>query len=266
MEIITRAEARERGLTRFFTGLVCKHGHIVERLTSNGGCIECIRDRRNLSDSRRRVAINEKMREYRAKNADKIRAYDRARRPPKGRTQLPPINDRRRDRYRDNPNKIKQAAVQRYRLHRDSILESRRSARIANRQEINAKRRVAYANNAERVRLWHVNRRKTDPVAALSHRIRTLVRGAFVRTGYRKSYKTEQILGCSIAQFAAHIERQFVPGMTWENRASWHIDHIVPLSTAASEDDVLSLNHFTNLRPMWAQDNLAKGDKITHLL
>ena len=266
MEIITRAEARERGLTRFFTGLVCKNDHTSERLTSNGGCVECIRDRRVLAESRRRDVINQKMREYRAKNAEKMRAYDRSRRQPKGRIQLPPINERRRDAYRDSPDKRKQASSDYYYLHRDSILQSKRLERIANQQEINAKQRAAYARNPERVRLWNINRRRGDPAVALSHRIRTLIRGAFIRTGYRKSYKTEQILGCSIIEFRAHLERQFLTGMTWENRHLWHIDHIVPLATAKSESDVLSLNHFTNLRPLWAKDNLTKRAKITHLI
>ena len=64
----------------------------------------------------------------------------------------------------------------------------------------------------------------------------------------------------------AHIERQFLRGMNWENRDKWHIDHIVPLATAKSEAEVLALNHFTNLRPIWSRDNLSKGAKQTHLL
>lgn len=78
--------------------------------------------------------------------------------------------------------------------------------------------------------------------------------------------KTASILGCSWAEFAAHIERQFLPGMTWQNRGEWHIDHIVALATAKTEADVLALNHFTNLRPMWGPDNFKKGAKQTHLI
>ncbi len=54
--------------------------------------------------------------------------------------------------------------------------------------------------------------------------------------------------------------------MSWENRALWHIDHIVAMATAVTEADVLALNHFTNLRPLWGVDNLKKGAKQTHLL
>lgn len=109
-------------------------------------------------------------------------------------------------------------------------------------------------------------RRDTDPVYALTARTRSLVSGAFRRQGLRKAEKTEVILGCSIEAFAAHIERQFLPGMTWVNRALWHIDHIVALATAVTEEDVIALNHFTNLRPLWKPDNLTKRDKALFLL
>lgn len=54
--------------------------------------------------------------------------------------------------------------------------------------------------------------------------------------------------------------------MTWANRHLWHIDHIVPMATATTEAEAIALNHFTNLRPVWGADNLAKGAKQTHLL
>lgn len=64
----------------------------------------------------------------------------------------------------------------------------------------------------------------------------------------------------------AHIERQFVRGMSWKNRTKWHIDHIVPISSAATEAEVIALNHFTNLRPVWRRVNLAKSNAVTHLI
>lgn len=54
--------------------------------------------------------------------------------------------------------------------------------------------------------------------------------------------------------------------MTWENRSEWHLDHIVPLATATTAEEVAALNHFTNFRPLWALDNMLKSDNVTHLI
>ena len=50
--------------------------------------------------------------------------------------------------------------------------------------------------------------------------------------------------------------------MSWENHGKWHIDHIIPLSTANTEEDILNLCHYTNLQPLWAEDNIKKSNKI----
>lgn len=69
-------------------------------------------------------------------------------------------------------------------------------------------------------------------------------------------------LGCSKPTFIKHMESQFRDGMTWENRGKWHMDHIIPLSTAKTSEDIKKLWHYENLQPLWAEENLAKGDKL----
>lgn len=101
---------------------------------------------------------------------------------------------------------------------------------------------------------------------SFANRVRSLIAGAIERGKASKTGRTEEILGCSFSEFRAHIERQFLPGMGWDNRAAWHIDHIVPIASARHCAEVMALNHFTNLRPLWARDNLKKSDHITHLL
>ena len=75
---------------------------------------------------------------------------------------------------------------------------------------------------------------------------------------------TFNIVGCTPIELKEHIEKQFLEGMTWENYGfrGWHIDHIIPLASVDSNDDVYRLSHYTNLQPMWASDNYKKGDKI----
>ncbi|MNP21719.1 hypothetical protein D3C76_1143500 [compost metagenome] len=86
--------------------------------------------------------------------------------------------------------------------------------------------------------------------------------------GYKKSTKTEALLGCSFEEFKAFLEAKFLPGMTWENRGidGWHIDHVIPLSSARDRDEMERLCHFTNMQPLWAADNHSKGAKMPHEL
>ena len=79
---------------------------------------------------------------------------------------------------------------------------------------------------------------------------------------FSKKNKTENILGCTYQEFFTHIESQFLNGMSWENRSKWEIDHIIPLAKAKTEEEILRLNHHTNLRPLWTSDNRKKGSKI----
>jgi hypothetical protein len=109
-------------------------------------------------------------------------------------------------------------------------------------------------------------RRKNDPLFTLIGRIRSRLNQSLRTNGYTKRSKTQEIIGCSWEFLKGYIERQFVDGMTWENRSEWHIDHIIPISSAKTEEDVIKLSHYTNLRPLWAADNLRKSNKLETLL
>jgi hypothetical protein len=105
-------------------------------------------------------------------------------------------------------------------------------------------------------------RYKNDPLCAMEKRLRGRVYSAFKAKGLRKSSKTEKLLGCTYAEFRAHVEAQFLPGMTWENRHLWHIDHYVPCDAADTSEDMERLFHFTNLHPLWGPENQSKSAKI----
>lgn len=124
-------------------------------------------------------------------------------------------------------------------------------------------------------------RYKIDPQFNLKQRLRAhfrrtrqgikcaeLLRGAIVRGG--KSPKAEAFLGYTVSELRKHIERQFVRGMTWERFCGGeiHIDHIVPLSSfdLSSADGLRAAWALSNLRPLWARDNIAKAARRTHLL
>ncbi len=87
-----------------------------------------------------------------------------------------------------------------------------------------------------------------------------------IRSGYKTKSKANNLIGCSYEQVVKHIEKQFLKGMSWENKHLWHIDHIIPIANAKTIDEVIKLSHFTNLRPMWAKDNIRKKDKNLFLI
>lgn len=115
---------------------------------------------------------------------------------------------------------------------------------------------------------YRLNRFKTDPLYALQMTCRRRILCAMAKGGYKKSTKTEKMLGCSFDEFKVYLESKFEPGMTWENRGlyGWHIDHIVPLSSAKDQDELEKLCHYTNMQPLWAKENYSKGSKLPHEL
>lgn len=100
-----------------------------------------------------------------------------------------------------------------------------------------------------------------DPLFKLKVHCRSMISTAFSRKNFTKRSKTQNIVGCSFEELKRHIESQFKSGMNWENHGEWHIDHIMPLSMAKTEDEMIRLNHYRNLRPIWAKENLVKGHK-----
>ena len=80
--------------------------------------------------------------------------------------------------------------------------------------------------------------------------------------GFKKSARAHQILGCTYEEFKTYIEVRFLEGMTWENYSMWEYDHIIPISSALSEEDCIRLNHYTNFQPLWKKDNMKKSNTI----
>jgi len=98
----------------------------------------------------------------------------------------------------------------------------------------------------------------------LLSRLRNNMRGLIRRVSpTAKRLPSKKILGYSAKDLCAHIESQFEPGMSWQNRGAWHIDHIKSVSSFFNEGitDPKIINALSNLRPLWAQDNLNKGAK-----
>lgn len=105
-------------------------------------------------------------------------------------------------------------------------------------------------------------RYRQDPLYRLKDNIVTLIANAFARRAYSKDSRTHEILGCSYSDFCTHIESQFAVGMSWNNRELWHLDHRVPVSLAATREELLLLNRWDNFQPLWSAYNQTKSTTV----
>lgn len=180
-----RRRAKINGEKRYFTGNPCPKGHVAERMTSSGRCVEC-------------------------NSIDKI-------------------------------------------INRDKILAQ--SKEYMRRPETRAKRRA-----------YRLKRLEGRPDLVLLARMRAMLRACL--TGSVKGVRGR--LGYTTDELKAHLERQFLKGMTWENMGEWEIDHIIPVShfkfTSTDDPDFWLCWSLSNLRPLWRSDNRKKSNIRTHLI
>jgi len=129
--------------------------------------------------------------------------------------------------------------------------------------ENNPNKRKEYRENYKpRKHEQRKERREFDPIFSLINNVRSRLYKYLTKLDITKKNKTFSIVGCNPLQLKEHLEKQFTNGMCWENRNEWHIDHIIPLSSAKTEDELYKLCHYKNLQPLWAIDNIKKGKKI----
>jgi hypothetical protein len=105
-------------------------------------------------------------------------------------------------------------------------------------------------------------RTETDPTYNLVNRMRCRLWKYLKIHKIYKNNSTFEIIGCTPSELKEHIEKQFIDDMNWDNKGNWHIDHIIPLSSAKTEVELMKLFHFSNLQPLWASDNIKKSNKI----
>lgn len=191
------------------------------------------RESQRLYRERNREQINarnrEYMREYSKRNKEKISEYQKLY-------------------YQENSEKVRARVAEYKKTHKVQVDEYNERYRESHSKE-----------HAE-----YIKKRRADPTYKLICATRNLLNNAFnKRCKVGKTKRAEEILGCSIDFFIEHLKSQFKEGMTVDNHGEWHIDHIVPLSTAKTEEDVIRLNHYTNLQPLWAAENLQKRNRTS---
>lgn len=155
--------------------------------------------------------------------------------------------------------------------NRERLLEYDRLRNAARRQdpEYVAKHKILKevwkeANKEKKLatdRAYENRRRKTDIQWRLRKNLRHRLRKAML--GKTTGVSAVRDLGISIEEFKEYLEKKFTEGMSWENYGAWHIDHIEPLVSfdLSNEEQVRKACHYTNLQPLWAEDNIRKGGK-----
>ena len=137
--------------------------------------------------------------------------------------------------------------------------------RIKNRSTLGVHCKTWQLKNKEHLNQYKRDKYHNDPL----YRLTDILRSNFYRVLKQQNVKKENshvldLIGCSIKNLKKFIGKKFQPGMTWDNHGEWHIDHIKSCSAfnLINLEEQKKCFHYTNLQPLWAEDNLTKGDKM----
>lgn len=188
---------------------------------------EKIKEREKL---RNRTEYNKKYgKEYREKNLNKLREKEKIR-------------------SHDNKERKKDYSKKYYQKNKEKIKEKIKTYNSINREKINSHKQYRY---------------KTDILFKITHIISSGIRKALKGRKYTKKSKTYKIVGCSLDFLKGYLEAKFLDWMNWENHGlyngkynfGWDIDHIIPIDSAKTEEDLYKLLHYTNLQPLCSKIN-----------
>lgn len=162
--------------------------------------------------------------------------------------------------------KNKEKILERARLYaiknKEKIRKQRAEYRSKNKDVIRQRKADYGVRNRVAINARRLEKKKANHKFAFSCLVRSITTKAFLKRGYKKDSRSEVLLGAPFEIVKQHIERQFKKGMSWENKADWHIDHKIPLKSANTKEEIERLCHYTNLQPLWKAENLSKGAKI----
>jgi hypothetical protein len=165
----------------------------------------------------------------------------------------------------NNKEKISNKKKLYYLGNKEEILNERKEYREKNIEKFKEKDKKYQQENKERINRYNCqyikNKKESNNLFKLSTSIRNLIWISIKNLGYMKEEETKKIIGCEFEEFKFHIESQFLDEMSWDNYGKWHLDHKIPISWAKNKEDVYRLNHYTNFQPLWAKDNLSKGNR-----
>ena len=168
--------------------------------------------------------------------------------------------------YQNNKEKQKAYRKQYYLDNKERVLEESKQYYLDNKEKKKEYKKQYCLDNKEKIRertrRWENERYHSDPLFKFKTICRSRTRQAFKRKSWKKNGITEKLLGCDYKTAMNHIESQFEPWMNWNNHGEWEIDHIIPLASANTKEEMNPLFNYKNLQPLLAEDNRKKGDRI----
>jgi hypothetical protein len=216
----------------------------------------------------------EQQRRYRQANKERLREYQRQ-------YHLRNYDPDKAQQYReDNQERIKQYKKEYQQRNKEQIAKDRRQWYLNNQEQVKAKSKQYYQENKEyisqrekqykqrnkqKINQYYHDRYHSD----LQYKLSSLLRRRLekVINGKQKTGSAVHDLGCTLSELIPYIEQQFTEGMSWDNWSidGWHLDHIKPLSLfdLTDPEQYKQAAHYTNLQPLWAHDNLSKGNRYS---
>jgi hypothetical protein len=227
MKICTKCKIT-KDITNFGKSKYSKDGHKIY-------CKECARLDQKKYREENKDKIKASSIEYREKNKDKIKIYLKSEKRKESKKRY----------YESNKDKVCKKSTEYYNNNKESVSKRNKSYRSTNNYK--EKRGIylkEWSKSNKHILVW-----------------RRLVYRVLSYLGKNKEYETILYLGYSANDLKIHIENLFQEGMTWDNHGEWHIDHIRPISSFEKDTEPSEVNSLSNLRPIWASENMSKGSK-----
>jgi hypothetical protein len=165
--------------------------------------------------------------------------------------------------YNENTEKVLLTVKEYRKKNKEKVQKLQFDYHIKNAEKIRENTKNWRKDNKERRNQTEKERRKNDVLHKLVHYLRVRTNFYIKKMGVTKNNSSLKIIGLSPIELKEYIEKKFTEGMCWDRMGKEiHIDHIIPLSSAKTEEEIYKLCHYTNLQPLWAEDNLKKSNKI----
>lgn len=227
-------------------------------------CKTCLREKSNKYRKENINKVKEFQKKYYEENHEWILNYHKDYRE----QNIEKIRDTRKKHYEKIKEKLKEYKADYYQKNKERLRKKFHEYYLENTEQLKDYQKEYRINNHEkyykRKLKYKYNRITNDEIFKLKEQLRNMLRWSFRRKGYLKSERTKTIIGCDIDFLIKYLKETYKNnyGVEWDGKEKVHIDHIIPLATANSEEEIIKLCHYTNLQLLKAEDNLQKNDKL----